>query len=288
VRLVYLDEAGLSKPSEEPFLVVAGAIVHADHKLTAIERHLDGLAARNIRGELLDGFVFHAHELFNGGGKVFKREKNDFIGPIEWTRERRWSLADELAKIPAKFDLPIAISFLDKEDFANNYGVRNPQSAEETLVLQHSIAFPQTSMMIEQWMRANTCNEVCMLIAEDNDRARRMIRGSQNFYQDPNKVATLRNHGTPEVAMHVPFRKIKEDPLFQPKKRAHPMIIADFCAYVFKKVLMKDERYYRFFAPWRKNITSFDLAALKERYERRAQRRRHSAPQDPPFVLRQA
>ena len=65
VRLVYLDEAGLSKPGEEPFLVVAGAIVHADHKLTAIERHLDGIASRNIRRDLLDdGFVFHAHELY--------------------------------------------------------------------------------------------------------------------------------------------------------------------------------------------------------------------------------
>ena len=256
VRLVYLDEAGLSKPSEEPFLVVAGAIVHADHKLTAIERHLDGIAARNIRGELLDGFVFHAHELFNGGGKVFKREKNEFIGPIEWTRERRWALADDLAKIPAKFDIPIAISFLDKKDFANNYGVRNPQSADETLVLQNTLAFVQTSMMIEQWMRANTSNEVCVLIAEDNDRARKMIRGAQNFYQDPKKVTTLRDYGTPEVAMHLPFRKIKEDPFFQPKKRSHPMIISDFCAYVFKKVLMEDEKYYRFFAPWRKNFTS--------------------------------
>src|SRR5579872_7378774 len=124
MRLVYLDEAGLSKPSEEPFSVVCGAIVHADHKLTAIERHLDGIASRNIRNEFLDEFVFHAHELFNGGGKVFKRRNDDFIGPIEWPRERRWQLADELAKIPAKFDLPIAISFLDKFDFEINYDVK--------------------------------------------------------------------------------------------------------------------------------------------------------------------
>ena len=279
MRLVYLDEAGLSKPSEEPFLVVAGAIVHADQKLMAIERHLDGIASRNIRSEFLDGFVFHAHELFNGGGKVFKREKSDFIGPLEWTRERRWSLADELAKIPAKFDLPIALSFLDKTDFEANYGVKEETNEAETIVLQHTLAFVQTSMMIEQWMRANTNNEICILIAEDNDRARKMIRGAQNFYQDPKRVATLRDYGKPEVAMHLPFRKIKEDPLFQPKKRAHPMIIADFCAYVFKRVLMEDEKYYRFFAPWRKSITSFDSSALKERHERRNKKIRRSARQ---------
>jgi hypothetical protein len=46
---------------------------------------------------------------------------------------------------------------------------------------------------------------------------------------------------------HFPLRKIKEDPLFQPKKPTSPLGIADFCAYVWKKVLMKDDRYVRIF-----------------------------------------
>ena len=123
LRLVYLDEAGLSKPSEEPFLVVAGIIVDADKKLTAIERHLERIAVRNIRSEMLDGFVFHAKEIFNGGGKVFKREKSDFVGPVEWPLSRRLALADELARVPAKFDLPVAIGFINRETFLTFYEV---------------------------------------------------------------------------------------------------------------------------------------------------------------------
>jgi hypothetical protein len=30
MRFIYLDEAGISNPAQEPYVVVAGAIVHAD------------------------------------------------------------------------------------------------------------------------------------------------------------------------------------------------------------------------------------------------------------------
>lgn len=89
LRLVYIDEAGISNPKQEPFLVVAGVIVHADQKLNAIERHLEHILERHIPARQRDGFVFHATELFNGGGKVFRRQKSDVIGPVEWPLERR-------------------------------------------------------------------------------------------------------------------------------------------------------------------------------------------------------
>jgi hypothetical protein len=41
VRFSYMDEAGLSKPEEEPYLVVAGVIVNADSDLNGVERHSD-------------------------------------------------------------------------------------------------------------------------------------------------------------------------------------------------------------------------------------------------------
>jgi hypothetical protein len=284
VRLVYLDEAGLSKPSEEPFLVVAGIIIDADSKLTAIQRHLERIAVRNIRSESLDGFVFHAKEIFNGGGKVFKREKSNFVGPVEWPLARRLELADEIARIPAKFDLPVAIGFIDRETFLTEYGVAEKyHSTPGRTVLEHVIAFTQASVMVEQWMREHASDEVCLLISEDNDQARSMIRSAQNFYQDPKKVVTIRDYK--EVSLHFPFRKIKEDPLFQPKKRSHPTIIADFCAYVFKKFLMQDANYRQFLARFQGNLIAFDEAALRQRQERRAQKGlrfdRRQAPERP-------
>jgi hypothetical protein len=94
VRLVYLDEAGISSKEDEPFLTVAGIIVDADSKLNSIENHLERLVMRHIPAQHREGFVFHATELFNGGGKVFRREKPDFIGPHQWPLVRRLAIAD--------------------------------------------------------------------------------------------------------------------------------------------------------------------------------------------------
>jgi 2'-5' RNA ligase len=73
VRLVYADEAGLANPKHEPHLVVASVIVDADRKLIAVQRHLDRLVERHIPPEHQSDFVFHATELFNGGGKVLQK-----------------------------------------------------------------------------------------------------------------------------------------------------------------------------------------------------------------------
>ena len=37
VRLVYLDEAGISNPAHEPWLVVAGIVINADKQFKLIE-----------------------------------------------------------------------------------------------------------------------------------------------------------------------------------------------------------------------------------------------------------
>jgi hypothetical protein len=97
VRLVYVDEAGISDKRQEPFLVVAAAIVDADKQLVALERHLDKIVARYIPPQHHDNFVFHASHLFNGGGKIFTRNNPD------WPLPKRLAIADELAAIPAKF-----------------------------------------------------------------------------------------------------------------------------------------------------------------------------------------
>jgi hypothetical protein len=41
VRLVYMDEAGISKATQEPFVVVAGAIIDADRVLNGVENQLE-------------------------------------------------------------------------------------------------------------------------------------------------------------------------------------------------------------------------------------------------------
>ena len=93
----------------------------------------------------------------------------------------------------------------------------------------------------------NTNGEICMMIVEDNDNARRFIRQFQNHYQQQEAVKTL----DAEARKVFPFRRIKHDPLFEPKKRSSILQLADFWAYVAKRIAMNsaDRRYRRFYGP---------------------------------------
>jgi len=97
-----------------------------------------------------------------------------------------------------------------------------------------------------------------------NGQSRSFIRDSHNYYQDPHRLPALKDYYECGLADYFPFRKIKEDPLFQPKKPHHPLVIADFCAYVFKRHLMGDDRYNRFYDPMRPKIIAFDSEKLKQ------------------------
>jgi hypothetical protein len=249
-----MDEAGISKPAQEPFVTVAGIIVHADNKLNAIEGQLDRILQRHIPEHQREGFVFHAMELFNGGGKVFKRPKREIVGPLEWPMERRFAIADEIAAIPKKFDLPIALSFIERAKFPKSFDLPPEWTEAQKTVAAHVSAFMASALVIEHWIRKNASNENCLLVAEDNAQARSIIRDVQQHHQDKKIEAVLDE----KTRKHFPLRKIKEDPLFQSKRPSHPLVVADFCAYVFKRVLMGDTRYERFFDPFRQKIVTFE------------------------------
>ena len=241
VRLVYIDEAGISNKTQEPVLVVAAVIVDLDKQLVALERHLDKMVARHIPPEHQDNFVFHASHLFNGGGKIFTRRNPD------WPLPKRLAIADELAAIPAKFRLPLTMTFVPRADFPSDAEYRAIHTDAEKMLAAHVVAYIACAMQVEQWMRRNTNGEICMMIVEDNDNARRFIRQCQNHYQQQEAVKTL----DVEAQQFFPFRRIKHDPLFEPKKRSSILQLADFWAYVAKRIAMdsEDRRYRRFYDP---------------------------------------
>ena len=132
MRLAFMDEAGISKPEEEPFLVVAGVIVHGDHALNGVENQLERVMKRHIPAVHWDDFVFHATELFNGGGKVFKREKQDLIGPPRWPLDRRLGIADEIMAIPQKFGLSLALGWVERATFAERFKISTDWSVGQS------------------------------------------------------------------------------------------------------------------------------------------------------------
>jgi hypothetical protein len=262
-----MDEAGLSKPDEEPFLVVAGVIIQGDNVLNGVEAQLERIMKRHIPTGHWDNFVFHATELFNGG-KVFKRHKPDFIGPPQWPLNRRLDIADEIMLIPKKFGLSLALGWVERSTFAERLGIPNSWALAEMATAQQVAAFSTCSMFVEQWMRRNASNENCLLIVENNEKAKSLMRNTQQWHQNKKVLEVVDDFGK----QLVPFRKIRQDPLFQDKRPSNALIIADFCAYVWKKVLMEDKRYVRFLEPIKKQIVHFGDGVLKEMAERAKKR----------------
>jgi hypothetical protein len=234
---VYVDEAGISK--DEPILVVCAVIVHADDQLVAVERHLGRLVSRFIPAEHQESFVFHATELFNGGGKVFTRRDP------EWPLETRLKIADALAAVLKRFRLPIVASWANKAGFATAPAFRDSWNAldeRQRATLAHGGTFMMCAAKIDQWMREQARNEVCLLIVEDNNEARSVLRSFHRVQQDK---------GRPGAFSGVGIGRINEDLLFQQKRPSSALQLADFCAYVLKRSLMGDPRYDRFINPMR-------------------------------------
>ncbi len=249
MRMVYLDEAGISNPQQEPFLVVSAIVVHADNDLIAVERHLDKVVRRHIPQEHWNTFVFHATHLFNWGGNVFTKNHPD------WPLQKRLEIADELAAIPKKFKLPVAFGFVERALFPQSFELPPDTSNHDKTIAAHTCAFVTCATMVDMWMRQQAPTEVCMLIAEDNSSARSAIRDMQQYHQNKNAFDLIDD---PRVRQFYPLRKVKEDPLFQAKRPSSVLQLADFCAYVVKRFLMQDRRYDRFVEPLWERVVTFE------------------------------
>ena len=94
----------------------------------------------------------------------------------------------------------------------------------------------------EHWMHQNANAENRLLVVGNNDQARKMITEVHQHYKDKRIIEMLGS----DAKKYFPLRKIRASPLFQPKRKSSAVILADFCAYIWKKLLMEDRRYERF------------------------------------------
>jgi len=243
VRLVYVDEAGIGSLKEEPYLVIAAVIVNADKQLREVREYLDSLVETYIPEEHRTDFFFHAMELFCGKGKVFNRENK------KWTLDKRLEIAYKIAEIPKLFNLTIAYSVQDRKKIRDELtlddflGSHNKKNKTMMLAVEHALAFSSCALEVDLWMRNNTIDEHCLMVVEDNDTARSIIKVFQNFFQNNSLPSFVYN----KFEDCFPFVTIQEDPLFQNKqRRSNPLHIADCCAYIIKRAFMGDKDYLPF------------------------------------------
>lgn len=228
VRFVYLDEAGIANPKHEPFVVVAGVIIHADKQWKAIENYLKDMIADLIPEDRRNGFFFHAKDQFHGSG----------LTPREvFPKEARWEMIRELCSIPKQFDLPVVVGCVER----SSHAVRNPGNTSHDLTLSaQAIAATCCVHVIERYMReAADKEEVASLVYEDSPNAKKLIKDVQNYLKSSSIEGLNKISGGGEWAKYLPLERIVNSPHFAEKEDTSILQIADACAFAIKRKLQK-------------------------------------------------
>jgi hypothetical protein len=235
MRLVYLDEAGVSSPAQEPILVVAGVIVEPDRQWKELEAYFRNLASDLFPDKDPYRFVFHAKDIFHGNGP-FDRAR--------WSRRERMKILNQLAQVPRLFDLPVVMGEIDRAHARSEVEKVSPGISEKSLhSFTHTSAFINSIQRVQFWMEKHAPEETAMVIAEDTPQLKSLLRNVHEGYTDP----TLENETAfraPNIIDAVHFAKKDESLLLQ---------IADHCAFIIKRNLMGKadvDECYRAIAPY--------------------------------------
>lgn len=246
VRVVYMDEAGISK--KEPWVVVAGVVVHGDTQWKPLERELDRIVQEEIPEPMQDGFILHATDLFHGSGATPRGE--------EWPQARRWGILDRIVALPKQFKLPLVFGCIERAKFP-----KRPETLAETAEFSPDdaafaafhVAFGVCTLGAERWMRDNTEDEIAQLIAENNDRVKRAAKGSHAFFRNRGQ---LEQSGILELdnADVLPFERVIGTVHFALKREDRLLQVADACAFFMQRKLRNALGSDRFFTPLQDQI----------------------------------
>ncbi len=237
MRIVYLDEAGISNPIHEPYLVVAGVIVNADQQWKLLEEKFHKLTEDYFPDWRHVGKIgFHTKDIWHG---------NNLFDRSRWSRDRRFELLDKLVRIPREFSLPIVIGHIAREKYRIQTLKKVPAATSAQIQTWcHSAAFVSAIQRVEKWMQEYANTEVAMLIAEDVDKTKGTIRLLHDGYTNrPFNNYDDHVFKAPHIVDGVHFAR-KEDALL--------LQIADICAFFAKRQLMRkadSAEFYRIIEP---------------------------------------
>lgn len=245
MRFAYLDESGIGNPKAEPFVVVAGVIVHADIQLRPIEQYLCDMADDYIHPQLRKSTTFHAKELFHGG-KTFSR--------TAYPQEIRWKILREICEIPKKFDLPVVMGFVPREKY-KAATFRNEWNGSKLTVGAQLLASTCCLIAVEKYMRQTSGTEVAALIYENNNEAKGPIKDAQRMLRDADFTALLsEDFFGAQWRSYLPTSRIVESPLFSEKNESSILQVADAVAWSINRKLRNANNCDMFFEPIDKQL----------------------------------
>lgn len=244
MRFAYLDESGIGDAKAEPFVVVAGVIVHADRQIKAIENYLQDMISDYVHPHLQKFTTFHAKELFSGG-KTFTRQI--------YTAELRWKILGEICEIPKKFDLPVVMGFIPRDKY-KDAPCRSQWKNNQLTVGAQTLASICCLIAVEKYMRQSDETEVAAIIYENNDHAKSSIKNAQRMLKDSEFSKYLALDFAWGKA-YLPLSRIVESPLFSEKNESSILQVADAMAWAINRKLRSADECDRFFEPIDKQLT---------------------------------
>jgi hypothetical protein len=247
VKLVYLDEAGKANPAHEPYFVVAAVIVDGDKDTGTLTKELDGIAREyKVRGIT----NFHANDIWRGSGTYSRDDP-------KWPLSRRLDLFASLASLPKKLNLPVAIGHVYRPTFKIAF-YEQMKGYERTIgrplkpkkadlyAAEHQAAFVKAAKCVDTWMQKNARTQRAMLIAESVPDIKRSLKLLHHVSQTRDidvEMVGVEPFKTEHIIDTLHFAEKHESPFLQ---------MADFCAFIAKRKLMKRldiEAHYKLIEP---------------------------------------
>lgn len=234
MRKAFLDEAGISRPKDEPFVVTAGVVIHGDSQWMPVSDYLQEMIDEY---EPPEGF-FHAFKLY-GGLSPYERDNG-------WGEDKRFEVLEQLAHIPEDFDLPVVYGIAERAKVAKKYPEKSPAEADKFAHLSSAVI---CMMQVERYMRMVAQTELAEVVIEDSPHIREAIKDASRFFKNP-----VGCHLDDFELQYLPIRQVMGVPQFTEKRDASVLQIADVCAYVIKRQMMRDPKIERFFNPFAKRL----------------------------------
>jgi len=219
VRLVYLDEAGIS--ATERTCVVAAVIVEPDRQYPDLQTRIDALITTAVPEQYRDGFSFHARDLISGS----KRYPSAF-SKAATTPETRWPVLNHLLLMPRAVQIPFVIGHYRK--------TLPSDDAHQDSIDAHAAAYAMCAMGVSYWMREQAPTEWALMIAEDRREARGAIERAHALMHDTPRRRALIGPEPDDVWNEIGSH-VKDGVLFAGENGALPLQLADAIACVVRR-----------------------------------------------------
>src|SRR5690606_6347693 len=114
-----------------------------------------------------EGFVFHATDIFHGS-RYFDRRNP------KWPEETRFAILTDLAKVIEDLMLPLVVGAYREDTFGLSAGVSVSDKLRRILI--QTAAAMDCAIWTDRWLATYAPDENAMIIAEDSDHMKRMVK----------------------------------------------------------------------------------------------------------------